>query len=401
MQFAMAFANEELPLQVDEGRLLAPPQRFLPVLSDPVAAVRAALESPFRFPPLRRALTPDDHVALVVDETQPGVGRLLVPVLEHIASAGVAPQAITLVCPPSASRQEWIEDLPDDFQDVELEVHDPKNRKRLAYLATTAAGRRLYLNRRVVEADQVVVLGGRRFDALLGYSGAEGDLFPALSDEPTRAELLGRLSLDIPGRKPWPVREEALETSWLLGTPFFIQLIEGAGDKLAHVVTGVAEASAEGQRLQDVCWKRAASGLADLVVAGIGGAPERHSFATLAAAALCAARVVQPDGRILLLTRAKPELAAGFQTLIEADEPAQALKKLEREPDIGLLAALQWAQAANRAHISLLSALPDETVEDLFASPLQGTGQVQRWLDRGGSCLILEDAHKSLAVVET
>src|SRR5207245_1891639 len=132
--------------------------------------------------------------------------------------AGVAPEAITLLCPPSSdSRQTWIEDLPEEFEEIRLEIHDPADRLRLSYLATTKQGRRVYLNRTAVDADQLVVLARRRYDPLLGYGGSEGAIYPVLGDEATRQEMGGRLSLAPPGDTPWPVRREALEVAWLLG----------------------------------------------------------------------------------------------------------------------------------------------------------------------------------------
>jgi len=398
MRIAVAFAREHLELDLDDQRVVGRFGAPGPALADPAAAIRAALEAPYQFPALRRALTPDDRVAVVVDERLPNLGRLLVPLLEHLVSAGLSPAALTLVCSPSSSRQEWLEDLPEVFEDVQLEIHDPKNRQRLAYLATTAAGRRVYLNRSVVDADQVVVLGGRRFDPLLGYAGAEGDLFPALADEETRTELQRKLNFHAPGNEPWPLRQEAIELSWLLGMPFFVQLIEGTDDELVRVVAGVAEASQEGQRVLDMSWRHTVPAPADLVIATVNGAPERQSFSNLAAALACAARVVQTDGRIILLSRASPELGPGTEVLTASADPQEALRKLQREQRPELIPALQWAQAASKAHISLLSAWPDETVEDLFAGTLADGRQVQRWLDRGGMCLVLEDAHKMLVI---
>jgi nickel-dependent lactate racemase len=320
-------------------------------------------------------------------------------VLEHIVSAGVQPESITLVCPPSASHQDWVEDLPDELQEVHVEMHDPKDRQRLAYLATTASGRRLYLNRSVVEAEQVVVVGRRRYDRLLGQAGAEGDLYPGLGNEETCNELQRRFHFTAPGKEPWPLRREAVEVSWLLGTPFFVQIIEGPADSVAHVVAGVADAAEAGQRLLDADWRQEIPEPADLVVAGISGDPGRVTFADLASAAADAARAVRAGGRILLLTRANPDLGPGRDVLFEAGEPEEVLRRLEREPTPELLPALLWAQATAHARVSLLSELPEETVENLFAAVLPDPQGVQRWLDRGCSCLLVEDAHKALTVV--
>src|SRR5262249_33739262 len=166
--------------------------------------------------------TPDDHVVIVLDQHVSLLPELLTPVLEHVREAHVALDAITLVCPPTQVSQKWVERLPREFRDVRVEVHDPTDRRRLSYLATTRKGRRLYLNRTVVDADQLVLLTRRTYDPLLGYSGSEGALYPALSDVATQKEMGSLLSMEAPGEKPWPVRREAAEVAWLLAAPFVV-----------------------------------------------------------------------------------------------------------------------------------------------------------------------------------
>ncbi len=394
MRIAMNYGRARLEFEVaDAGRVVVrrPPE---PV-ADPETAVRAALQAPYDFPPLRRALTADDHVTVVVDERLPDLARLLTPLLEELAAAGVDPANVTLLCEPSASRQPWLQDLPDAFGEVRLEIHDPKDRKKLSYLASTRKGRRIYFNRAVVDADQLVVLAGCRYDPQIGRGGAVGALFPALSDEATRAELDGRLNLDGPDAAPETAAQaEATEAAWLLGLPFFVQVVEAAGDGVAHVVGGTAAAATEARRLLDAAWRLEAAALADVVVASVSGDPARQTFADLAAAAASAARVVQPDGRIILLSQARPDLAAEAETPLRADDASEALSRLRRKTTLAQAPALRWAEAACRARVSLLSGLEDQTVEDLFATPLQNGGQAQRLLDAGGTCLFLEDAHK-------
>ncbi|HEY7327873.1 MAG TPA: lactate racemase domain-containing protein [Gemmataceae bacterium] len=398
MRIALDYGRERAEFDVASEHLVAdlrPPT----ALADPAAAVRAALEGPHAFPPLRRALTPDDHVAVVLDEELPHLAELLVPVLEHIHSAGVSSESITLLCPPPSSKQAWIDELPDDFQDVHVEVCDLDDRRRMAYLATTKQGKRLYLNRTLVESDQIVVLSGRRYDPLLGYSGAEGSLYPALSDRETRQEMSERVNLGVPEGSPWPARRAATETAWLLGAPFFVQVIESAGDGVAQVVAGTAESSLEGQRVLDASWRRSVARPADLVIAGISGDPSRHTFAILASALACAARVVRPGGRIALLTQAEPVLGPEANLLRNTDDPREILRQLHNQQTVEFAPVLRWAAAAVQAHLNLLTPLPDDRVEELFATPLHAAREVQRLIDAGGSCLFLPDAHKMLAVV--
>jgi len=397
MRIVMEFAREQMEFEVAEERLVRARPLVPPPLADPVPAIRDALETPFHFPALRRALTPGDHLTVVVDELLPHVGLLLTPVLEHIVQAGVTPEQVTLLCPPSSSRQPWLEELPDELGDVRLEVHEPTDRKRLAYLTTMRDGKRLYLNRSIVEADQIIVLTGRRYDALLGYGGAAGLIYPFLGDAATLAEMNDQLQFGAANGESWPVRKQAIETAWLLGAPFFVQIIEGAGETVAHVVTGVCEASDEAERLLDARWRHTTP-VAHLVVAGLSGDPARHTFADLAAAAASAARVVEAGGRIVLLTDVGVGPGSGRDCLLGADEPHEALRALRRQQTVALMPALQWAAACSHARILLRSGLGEELTESLFATPLRDAPQVQRLLDAAPTCLFIDDAHKALAL---
>lgn len=400
MRLGIHYGRESLDLEVRDGSLVSVQRApVAPALVGPAAAVHAALEAPLGFPALRRALTPEDHVAVLVDERLPHLPELLTAVLEHIAQARVAPEVIALLCPSPSSGQPWLEALPAAFEEVRLEVHDPTDRKKLSYLATTRGGRRVYLNRTAVDADLLVILSDRGYDPLLGYGGAEGALYPAFSDEATRRLLDEQLSLKAPDRQPWPIRQEAVEVAWLLGAPFLVQVIEGSGDDIAHVVGGVADSAEAGERLLDARWRLTVDRPADTVIASVRGDPARHDFADLARALACAARVVQPNGRIVLLSQAAPRLGPAAELLRQAEEPRRALELLRQHHGADRTAAFQWASAAERARIYLLSGLPGETAEELFAVPVEKASQVQRLLGSEGSYLFVEDAHKALAVM--
>src|SRR5688572_21176471 len=103
------------------------------VVRDARAAVVEALDHPVRFEAFRRALTPDDRIALVVDESLPRLPELMAGVLEYLAGAGIPPSAVTAIS-PAGSGQHWINDLPDTMADLQTEVHQPGDRNKLSYL---------------------------------------------------------------------------------------------------------------------------------------------------------------------------------------------------------------------------------------------------------------------------
>jgi nickel-dependent lactate racemase len=399
MRVTVNYGRRQVELEADAGSVVRGARPADPGVADPAEAVREALESPFEYPALRQALTPDDHVTVVVDEHLPGLAGLLVPVLEHLAAAGVSPDAVTILVSPSAAGQPWVDQLPNEFQEARVEVHDPGDRKRLRYLATTREGRRLYLNQRVVDADLLVVLTGRRFDPVFGYGGAAGAVFPALADAETRSAVAGHGRLDPPDGAAWPAEEEATEAAWLLGAPFFVQVIEGSGDGVAEVVAGSTDALAEGRDRLEARWLQQVNSVADVVVAGVSGDPARQTFADLAAAAACAARVVRPGGRIILLSEVTAAPGPEFDLLRGADDPAELAAGLGPNPPVEQLPLARWAAAAGHARLTVLSGIDAEAMEELSATPLQRAEQAQRLLKPGETVLFLDDAHKALVTL--
>ena len=390
----------DLPVGRDVWPLLVRPEalvRPVPPAAAPPAPprelVRVALAAPLGLgAPLRAAVTPDDQVAVVFDPALPQLGTLVAGVLDHLAEAGIPPTAVTLIAPPGTP-DGWAKGIP---VGVRTETHDPADLKRLAYLATTRAGRRVYLNRAAVEADVLVVLSGRGYDPVLGYAGAEAAVFPALSDDETRAALTVKPSLKAP--EP-PGKTEATEVLWLLGMPLLVQVVAGPGDGIELVVAGLTDSSAEGVRRQDDLWRYAVAERPDLVVCAVAGDPARADFLTLAKAAACGARVVNPGGRVAVLSQAAPPLGAAGDRLRGADEPADAAKEVRGEP--GGAAAYLWAAAARRARLFVAAGWPDDLTEELFATPLGSAAEVQRLIDAAERVLVVPDADKTMIDVRT
>src|SRR5581483_4174319 len=97
--------------------------------------------------------------------------KLLLPLLEHVVSAGVPADSITLLCATPSTGQPWLDELPEAFEEVRCEVHDPQDRRKLSFVTTPRNGRPLFFNRSAVDAAQLIVLSGRRYDPLLGQGG--------------------------------------------------------------------------------------------------------------------------------------------------------------------------------------------------------------------------------------
>src|SRR5437868_14628741 len=87
MRIGLDYGRDHLDLDLPASSLVRAQRGASAPAPDPAATVRTALETPHGFPSLRRALTPDDHVTIVVDESLPQLVRLLTPLLEYLLEA--------------------------------------------------------------------------------------------------------------------------------------------------------------------------------------------------------------------------------------------------------------------------------------------------------------------------
>ena len=374
------------------------------MVEDVRAAVRQALESPLDFPPLCRALTPDDRLAIVVNEHFRRLPDLLIPLLEHVQQAGVSLERVTLLCPPrtpGVNPPPWREELPSALASVRVEEHDPGDQARLAYLAGTQAGRRLYLNRTLVEADQIIVAGPASYDPVLGYGGGLGDLFPALADAPTRQEFVRRAVEEPPGRLANPALREVEEVGWLIGVPFWLAAVPGAGDSVRAILAGPAAAiTPRVRQLLDAQSSFRFPWRAEVVVTAVSGDPRWHRFDDLTRALAAASRLVQHGGKIIALTQVGSEtLGPAARQLREFESPVAALSHARQQQLADTQSIWHLAVAARRAHLYLYGNLPADIVESMFATALHSLQEVQRLLDHAESCIFLPDGHRANASV--
>src|SRR5262245_12672413 len=161
MRVGVTFQDDRLDLEVPDDRCVGVwegPPGIPPV--EVKDRLREALERPSGFPPLRQAVVPGDRVVIPIDPEAPEALAVVEVIAEVLQGAGVEPGSIEVLATGPVP-------LVLDSSRVTVwsrSVHDPDDRSRLAYLASTPGGRRIYLNRAVVDADFVVPVGRLGYD---------------------------------------------------------------------------------------------------------------------------------------------------------------------------------------------------------------------------------------------
>lgn len=396
--------NSEVRLEVPDEALVAELAAPLAeAVADPGAAVAAALAAPVDFPPLEQAVVPGDRVVLALGSGVPRAASVVRPIVETLLRRGIDPAMITIL-----RTQEDVHRLAPDpgaelgsaWRDqVSVVVHNPDDRQKLSYLAATADGKPIYLNRALCDADMVIPVSCMQSGpASAAYAAG---VYPTFSDQPTRQRYRHPALADGDSEIAERARHEANEVAWLLGIVFALQTVPGSADELLGVVAGNYEAvSRMAAALYDRAWNCRIPHRASLVVAGLQGGESEQTWENLGRAVSAASRAVSDDGAIAILCDVEAEPGPGVRRIADFENPREALRQLRKERPRDMVPAMQLARALTRARVYLLSRLEESLVEELGVAPVDEAADIVRLVRRHPSCIVLANAQHAVPHAE-
>lgn len=348
-----------------------------------------ALEHPLDYPALASSVVPGDRVVIPLDNNLPAAGIILRAVWEVLDKCGVEPTDLRVL-----SRRQVARGLRSCLPEgTEWTVHDPNDRANLAYLASTKAGRRVYLNRAMLDADVVFPVGLLSFEPMHGHRGPWSLVFPGLSDGETQTALDGSEEA---------LRDEAGEVNWLLGCQLQMGVV--AGQTGAHQVL-VAQESAmrgAGPTAVDSAWKFTVPDRSEVVLASLSrDLGDGQTLDDLASALSSATAAVRQGGKVVLLTEVEDQIGPAFRALVEADDPRQGPSLLRKaRPSDDLAAARMVALALAWADVYLVSRLDPDLVENLGILPLDQPSEARRILASATSLNVIASANRTIVRLE-
>ncbi|MDR5688713.1 MAG: lactate racemase domain-containing protein [Armatimonadota bacterium] len=185
----LEYGDGLVEVEVPEGAVVVEPATLYQEPAppeDPVLLTRRALAQPLGSPPLRDLVGPGSTVLIAFPDRVKGGAhptahrRVTLPLLlEELESAGVRRGDITLLCANGLHRKNTRQemegylgrDLVQRFPPSRLLNHDAEDPDNMVRLGETDDGDAVEVNRRVLEADLVVVLGHTLGNPYGGYSG--------------------------------------------------------------------------------------------------------------------------------------------------------------------------------------------------------------------------------------
>lgn len=341
-----------------------------------VESIRRIVSGPLSIAPVtvQDLLIGDDQVAIPVSGSPALVLLALKPLIEQLVSVGIPHSCIRVVCMPE-DLPEYRSALPSDIQ---VDPHDSTLTDQKAYLASTRAGTRIYLNRNLLDSDIVIPLivaepvgQGPRMGYLSGF-------WPMFSDDETRSSLKNRFS-----DNPKNVRKEVSEVLWLSGLHLAIVAVPAARGLASVQAIAPAKVQKMTHKLVRDGWNINLSGdHTNVLLTFESDSPEHLDHIALNKYLDLALRFSKTADKVALV----------FQF------PSSELDQLNRlHPS--KLQKLPWIKTLSRigelTKLFCLSNLPDEIVDhcDIFA--LEAPSELARLVERNNNWLIVENANRA------
>jgi len=371
-EITIPFGGAPLRFEVPDRNLaeVLSPKPSTP-LADLDAAVAAALAAPIGAPPLADWVQPSDKVVLVCDDAtrQTPVDRMLPPLLEHLAAAGVADDRIACIMALGTHRYMTASEMRAKvgdrvFDRIRVFNHEWRDPAALVDLGTSAQGTPLVVNRAVVEADVVIGLGSIVPHHIPGFSGSSKIIQPGVCGACTTAEThllaCGEGGDSYLGIADNPVRRDMDDMADRVGMrTIFNAVLNDRGEAVGLFFGAMREAFRAGVDLARAIYGVPYRETPDVVLAN--SHPCDLDFWQSHKSLYPARRMVKHGGTIIVCTPAPEGVSPVHTELLDFTAwPSHAIKAAYRQGRLtnGVACALAIAWAMVREHAAVIHFSP-------------------------------------------
>ncbi|HEV2232772.1 MAG TPA: nickel-dependent lactate racemase [Terriglobia bacterium] len=382
----------ELRFQYGEGHLsvripaaltcetLSP--KLMSPAANSVAAVRDALRDPIGTPPLQKLVHPGERVAVLVNDiTRLVHSEIFLPVLiEELNGSGIPDRDIFIVFALGIHRRQSAEEQhrivgEEISRRIALYDHDCHDRDNLVSVGQTSRGNEVWINRRVWEADRVILTGEIIHHLIAGYSGGRKSLVPGVAGAETTT-FNHRFILDpkcqagvLDGN---PAHEDLLEACRMFGPDFLLNVVLNQEGKIVRAVAGHYDlAHREGCKTVDQMYRYSVEEPFDVVLASAGGFPFDIDLRQAHKGMENATRALKPGGVLVYFAECRE--GAGHRAIEEWVKRFSTSTEMERELRskfvVGGHKAYWLARMGEQLRILLVSGLPEEFVRRCHHHP--------------------------------
>ncbi|WP_378956469.1 nickel-dependent lactate racemase [Pelosinus sp. sgz500959] len=385
-QIVLKYGHEEMLLKIAEKNILQVIESN-PVTFDKTETemIQAALEEPIGSQRLSELVQCGQRVCVVIPDITRAWQRtdLYLPlVVDELTRGGVRDEDILFICALGTHRPQTVAEhrallgpkLADRFKVVD---HDCYDRDNLVYCGETSLGTPVWLNKKAMECDHLVLTGGIVYHFLAGWSGGKKYVLPGISSYET---VMANHALSLNptrGLGPHPdvrsgnddtnlIHLDMLEAASLAKPTFLFNVVTAEG-RIAGAVAGHYQAAHDkGRELVDGIDGVKIQEKADLVIASAGGSPKDVNLYQSIKTLINAREATKPGGTMIILTESPEglggnaevqEMILGYDTVLEREDALRA------DYSISKYVGYYFCESAEKFNLILVSSLDPHLLE--------------------------------------
>jgi nickel-dependent lactate racemase len=313
---SLKYGAQLLALEL-QARVLKPTAHTVP--PDASEEIRRALAAPLGSPPLAELVRAGERVVIVTSDITRYTGsELYLPILvDELNRYGIPNDNITILIALGIHRKQTTEEhrkiLGPLYGRLDVYDHDCDDPAQLVDLGQTSSGLPVQINRKVVEADRVIVTGTIGLHYFAGFGGGRKSLVPGVASRKTC--MATHFAIFNPpeqgGRNPLartanlegnPVHQAILEAARMIKPDFILNTVLTADKQIARVFCGdLEEAHLAGCEVARRLYTASLEQAADMAIVSCGGSPKDINFIQAHKALDYGVNAVRPGGTLVLL----------------------------------------------------------------------------------------------------
>lgn len=382
-KIVLKYGNEEMILEIAEKNILQVIESN-PITFDRTETeiIQTALENPIGSGRLASLVQPGERVCVVI----PDITRawqwtdLYLPfVVEELKRGGIRDEDILFICALGTHRPQTLEEhrlllgkeLADRFQVID---HDCQDQENLMYCGETSFGTPVWLNKKAMDCDHLVLTGGIVYHFLAGWSGGKKYVLPGISSYETVMKNHALSLNPIRGLGPHPdvrsgnddtnlIHLDMLEAASFAKPTFLFNVITAEG-RIAGAVAGhYQSAHNKGRELVDAIDGVAIQEKADLVIASAGGSPKDVNLYQSIKTLINAREATKVGGTMIILTESPEGLGGNAEVqdmILSYDTVLEREDALRADYSISKYVGYYFCESADKFDLLLVSSLdPD------------------------------------------
>ncbi len=381
MQFQLRYGDRQLEFSLPSKAAILSPQKTKP-LSNPEKAIRDALAKPIDSLPFAEVMQTKGKVAIIVnDETRVARTEIFLPILvNELNKIGIKDQQIFAMIANGTHRPMTREEIKKKVSAFALERikvynHHSKS-KNMVYVGKTRAGTEVAYNKRVIEADKIILTGSIIYHFFAGYGGGRKALFPGVAAYES-IEQNHILTLDPRSTfgklKGNPIEEDFQEAVSFRKPDFLLNTILDEEKRMVGVVAGdYRKAHEAGCRIVDRVYGYGVPEEADLVIASCGGYPKDINLFQAHKTMENAVRVTKKGGVTILVAECRDGIGPPhFLSWLKRHNSSKEMEeKLFKKFEFGAHKAFFLSRLTEKADVFLVSSLPEKNLKGLFVKSM-------------------------------